>query len=204
VSPSSSRVPATLAPEVAAVAQRHRERLRETSAGREALAAADPRVRATIDYVFACSDFVAEACTREPGLLDDPALTATDSGVPAYAAQAQAALVAHPEEADFISWLRRWRRREFARIAWRDLAGWAALEETLACLSSFADAAICAAQRFALAELTRRFGEPRSESGAPQSFVEAADSTQKKFGSRPVDPTQGQPARRLCELFPNP
>ena len=38
--------------------------------------------------------------------------------------------------------LRRWRRAEFARIAWRDLAQWAALDETLADLSHAAERAL--------------------------------------------------------------
>ena len=38
--------------------------------------------------------------------------------------------------------LRCWRRAEFARIAWRDLAGWATLDETLADLSRAADDAL--------------------------------------------------------------
>ena len=67
--------------------------------------------------------------------------------------------------------LRRWRRRELVRIAWRDLMGWADLEETLSELSGFADAAIEAAARFAWQPLVDRYGAPRSVAGELQPLV---------------------------------
>jgi len=57
------------------------------------------------------------------------------------------------------------------RIAWRDLAGWAHLEETLSDLSAFADAAINVACEFARRPLVARYGEPCSETGVVQSLV---------------------------------
>jgi [glutamine synthetase] adenylyltransferase / [glutamine synthetase]-adenylyl-L-tyrosine phosphorylase len=57
------------------------------------------------------------------------------------------------------------------RIAWRDLAGWAPLEETLSDLTAFADAAINIACEFARRPLVARYGEPCSESGAVQPLV---------------------------------
>ena len=70
--------------------------------------------------------------------------------------------------------LRKWRRREMVRIAWRDLAGWAHLEETLADLTSFADAAIRIACEFARRPLVARYGEPCSEGGDIQPLVTVA------------------------------
>jgi glutamate-ammonia-ligase adenylyltransferase len=57
------------------------------------------------------------------------------------------------------------------RIAWRDLAGWAHLEETLADLTAFADAAINTACEFARRPLVARYGEPCSETGVVQRLV---------------------------------
>jgi glutamate-ammonia-ligase adenylyltransferase len=74
-------------------------------------------------------------------------------------------------EAEWMGQLRRWRRREFVRVAWRDLASWAALTETLADLSAIADSAIIAACEYATRTLTARLGVPRSESGEPQSLI---------------------------------
>ena len=74
-------------------------------------------------------------------------------------------------EAQFMAALRRWRRAEFARIAWRDLAGWASLAETLADLSRAADQALRLAHEFAAAVLTTRYGQPRSAALAPQQLI---------------------------------
>jgi glutamate-ammonia-ligase adenylyltransferase len=67
--------------------------------------------------------------------------------------------------------LRKWRRREMVRIAWRDLAGWAHLEETLADLTAFADAAIRTSCEFARRTLVARYGEPCSANGVVQPLV---------------------------------
>lgn len=74
-------------------------------------------------------------------------------------------------EPQFLEDLRRWRRREMVRIAWRDLAGWAQLEETLADLTAFADAAISVACEFARRGLVARYGEPCSDGGVVQPLV---------------------------------
>ena len=66
---------------------------------------------------------------------------------------------------EFSAQLRRWRRYEFTRIAWRDLAGWADVPETLRELSECADAAISVALAQARAGLVARFGEPRPRAG---------------------------------------
>jgi glutamate-ammonia-ligase adenylyltransferase len=73
-----------------------------------------------------------------------------------------------------LSALRRWRRREMVRIAWRALAGWAEVEETLGELSDFADAAIRVAVAHARQALAVRYGEPRSPAGAVQPLVVVA------------------------------
>jgi glutamate-ammonia-ligase adenylyltransferase len=57
------------------------------------------------------------------------------------------------------------------RIAWRDLAGWATLNETLADTSAFADAAIQAAVEYASLDLARTYGEPLSTAGERQEFI---------------------------------
>src|SRR5258708_20510120 len=64
------------------------------------------------------------------------------------------------EEGAFMAGLRRWRRAELTRIAWRDLAGWATLPETLLDLSNAADCAIRAAAGLAGRQLLARHGAP--------------------------------------------
>ena len=67
--------------------------------------------------------------------------------------------------------LRRVRQREMIRIAWRDLGGAAALDETLRDLSVFADAAISEALRHLDGFQRTRRGTPLDESGNAVSLV---------------------------------
>ena len=138
------------------------------SAG-EMLARAPALVRDSLPTVWAASEFVALSCARDPLLLDSLItsgdLTARRTSPDAVAA-AFAALDGHAEEAQLMRELRRMRRRELVRIAWRDLAGWADTDETLVELSDAADAAIACAQRFAMRQLVARYGTPRSADGA--------------------------------------
>ena len=136
-------------------------------------------IRESIASVLGASDFVAHACERDPALIDE--LVASGDLAPSAPAEPPATYYARrlprwrtgalPIEADFMADLRRSRRREMVRIAWRDLAGWARLAETFADLSALADAAIGAASRYAQALLAARYGEPRSEDGRPQPLV---------------------------------
>jgi [glutamine synthetase] adenylyltransferase / [glutamine synthetase]-adenylyl-L-tyrosine phosphorylase len=119
------------------------------------------------------SDFVAHALARDPQLLAtliasgdlERALAAGD-----FALRAPALATEQPE-AQVMALLRRWRRRELTRIAWRDLTAAADLRNTLIELSAFADAAINAALAYARALLVGRYGEPRGADGAVQPLV---------------------------------
>jgi glutamate-ammonia-ligase adenylyltransferase len=115
-------------------------------------------------HVLAASDFV------QGEVLADPALLERLSD-PQSAVLPPPALAAITEEAQFMAALRRWRRAELARIAWRDLAGWASLHETLLALSLIADAAITAATAAARLVLGARHGVPRAADGAEQTLV---------------------------------
>ncbi len=57
------------------------------------------------------------------------------------------------------------------RIAWRDLAGFATIAETLQEQSAFAQSAIQQAQQHARRILARTFGEPRSAAGVVQELI---------------------------------
>ncbi len=128
----------------------------------------------TLEYVFACSGFVADSAIRDPALLaslhDGGELShARDAGE--IEGLANAAAVTAAAEAGFMTALRRLRRRELVRIAWRDLTGAAPLPETLRDLSGLADAAIRAACAFAIRDLAPRFGVPRSARGEALELV---------------------------------
>ena len=142
-------------------------------------------VRDSLPLVFATSDFVAQACVADAELLGDltgryALISRSDPGD--YAARAPAA--GSGPDADMLSALRRWRRREMVRIAWRALAGWAEVEETLTELSDFADAAIRVSVEHARQALTARYGEPRSATGAVQPLVVVAMG---KLGGRELN-----------------
>ena len=133
-----------------------------------------PAIRERLPGVFAASNFVFESATREPGIISglaasgelDRARTAgeTEAGASAVAA-------GHGDEPAFMDALRRFRRHELVRIAWRDLAGRATLDETLRELSALADASIRAALDFAVRALAPRYGTPRSAAGEAQELV---------------------------------
>src|SRR5258708_5743584 len=109
-----------------------------------ALQNAPPEFLQSAQRVLASSDFMVDALARDERLL--PALLAQaprncDTPLPVPVPRTD-------DEAEFMAALRRWRRAELARIAWRDLAGWARLPETLLQLSNAADLAIQAAAGF--------------------------------------------------------
>ena len=160
-----------MSPELAALVERALGELGD--AARAALAAAPAAVGDSIHSVIAASDFVAYACARDAQLLPQliesgdliRPLTATE-----YAARAPP-LGSALSEAQAVSELRRWRRRELTRIAWRDLACWADLAATLTELTAFADQAIVSALARARATLVTRYGEPRAAGGAIQPLL---------------------------------
>jgi glutamate-ammonia-ligase adenylyltransferase len=134
-------------------------------------------VRESQAAVFAASDFVSQVCEREPQLLAE--LIGSGDLVARYQAgdfESRAPLrtliTAVPlSDSEAIAALRRWRKREMVRIAWRDISGWATLQETLRDTSNFADAAITAAHNHAWQSLTALYGQPRSAEGVVQSLV---------------------------------
>jgi len=93
--------------------------------------------------------------------------------VPAdWFAQEIEARVSGESEAELMDSLRRFRKRHMVRIAWRDIAGWAGLDETLRDLSALAETCIEFVCRRMHALLVNRYGTPRgAESGEPQSLM---------------------------------
>ncbi|MBS1221733.1 MAG: (Glutamate--ammonia-ligase) adenylyltransferase [Proteobacteria bacterium] len=133
----------------------------------------DPALESLI-AVWAGSEFVARACIREPALLAD-LLASGDlaSCYPpdGYATRLARALAEAADEDRLGVALRRFRRREMVRIAWRDLAGQAGLEETLGDLTDLAECLVGAALEQLHGWQVRRFGEPRDAEGSPQRLV---------------------------------
>jgi len=131
-----------------------------------------PEFIASIAKVWCSSLFVAESCTRKPELLDDLVnsgdLSARYSENSYVEKLAQAPV---DSQAELMTKLRHFRRREMVRIAWRDLAGWAELSETLSDLSHLADACIQYALDFLYQEACALRGTPLLSDGSPQQIV---------------------------------
>jgi len=135
----------------------------------------EPGAADALPLVWACSDFVADACLRDRELL--PWLFAgqrlrTPQELADFERDLESTIVSSgTDDAAFMDALRRFRRRQLARIAWRDLAGLAEVDTVLRELSLLADVCIRAACRYAGAALTARHGAPRGSNGAPLELL---------------------------------
>jgi glutamate-ammonia-ligase adenylyltransferase len=147
--------------------------IQDNAEAAQALAQASETVRESLPRMLACSEFIANSCTRDPSVL--PTLLARDLVAPHFpeesASRVQDMIALAPSEAELMRQMRAWRRREMVRIAWRDLAGWSQTEETLQDLSALADAEISVAHAAAWRPLIERYGMPRSPTGAEQRLV---------------------------------
>jgi len=135
----------------------------------------------TVSRVAVCSDFVLSTLLRQGNelleRLNDDAALSEEILVPRFGLDG----LTQPEA---MAVLRRVRNVELARIAWRDLAGWADVEASLADLSILADSAIKAALSFAETELEPRFGRPLDAQGANQPLMTLAMG---KLGGRELN-----------------
>ncbi|MCW8917878.1 MAG: bifunctional [glutamate--ammonia ligase]-adenylyl-L-tyrosine phosphorylase/[glutamate--ammonia-ligase] adenylyltransferase [Gammaproteobacteria bacterium] len=124
--------------------------------------------------VLALSEFISQSLQRDASLLADlitsgDLFSRYDAGC--YTARLSTLLDGCAEEKQLGEQLRRFRRREMVRIAWRDLAGRAELIETTADLSHLADACIEAALGLLHHWHCTQWGTPTSVDGAPQRLV---------------------------------
>jgi glutamate-ammonia-ligase adenylyltransferase len=134
----------------------------------ELQAAATPRSAELLPRLLRASPYAAQVLLRQ----HEWARVALAAGelelAPAQssAARLAALLGAAPDERALLAGLRIFRNRELVRIAARDVAGWAALDETLGALSDLADACCAAALDHAAGVLRARHGTPRDADGA--------------------------------------
>lgn len=135
----------------------------------------DARIADTLAFVWHCSEFVAASCVRRPALLGELSRSGElHRSLSSAELAEQLRLVSESarDDAALLEALRAFRRRQMVRIAWRDLAGWATLAETLLDLSNLADVCIQFAHDRSYAELSARHGVPYgAQSNAPQSMV---------------------------------
>ena len=132
--------------------------------------------------VLACSDFVFSSCERHPSMLEDlvssgdleapyPASAAGARGRPSPRERADSVARAAGSIDGLMTDLRRLRRREMVRIAWRDIGGLADFDETVRDTSDLADAIIDTSldrlHEWQCADL----GTPIGHTGEPQQLV---------------------------------
>ena len=132
--------------------------------------------------VLACSDFVFSSCERHPSMLEDlvssgdleapyPASAAGARGRPSLRERADSVARAAGSIDGLMTDLRRLRRREMVRIAWRDIGGLADFDETVRDTSDLADAIIETSldrlHEWQCADL----GTPIGHTGEPQQLV---------------------------------
>jgi glutamate-ammonia-ligase adenylyltransferase len=146
-----------------------------------ALAQFPAAIRDSAPAVLSASEFVLDALARDETLI--ATLRERADVLFAGAPLALPSLIESSED-HFMAQLRRWRRGEFTRIAWRDLAGWANLDETLTDLSRAADEALRLAHEFALQTLAARYGQPSSPTQSPQQLIIVAMG---KLGGRELN-----------------
>ncbi len=134
----------------------------------------DPSVKTALKQVFGFSEFVARTCQRYPELLDD-LLKSRDLqkkySPDEFSGRLNDILGGVSTGSELASLLRRYRNREMVRIAWRDLAGWADLSETMADLSALADT--CIENTFSLLHKwqIKKYGVPVGADGSHQKIV---------------------------------
>ncbi|HEY4127263.1 MAG TPA: bifunctional [glutamate--ammonia ligase]-adenylyl-L-tyrosine phosphorylase/[glutamate--ammonia-ligase] adenylyltransferase [Gammaproteobacteria bacterium] len=160
----AAAIPAALLPALEAAESRYRDN--GGSPDRPPAAAAE-----SLSRVWAASPFVAQNCAREPRLLEELASSGELNDPNSPATRVKESLKDVPDERVLMSRLRQLRRREMTRIAWRDIAGWASLEETLRDLSDLADALTQSALTHLSKWHAEKHGAARNAKGAAQSLV---------------------------------
>ena len=131
-----------------------------------------PEFQDSFAKVFCCSEFITESCNRFPEML----LDLVDSGALFSSHQREnyhnyLKQQSFANENELMQKLRQFRRREMVRIAWRDLAGWSDLDETLHDLTALAESCIQTALAFLYDEACERRGTPVLEDGTPINIV---------------------------------
>ncbi|MGC3981700.1 MAG: bifunctional [glutamate--ammonia ligase]-adenylyl-L-tyrosine phosphorylase/[glutamate--ammonia-ligase] adenylyltransferase [Steroidobacteraceae bacterium] len=133
------------------------------------------RIAESLPQVFASSEFVANACLLEVGLL--PRLYERGCLLETVDAQwlrseLDVVLAEAHTDAELLAALRRFRRQQMVRIAWRDIAGFAQLNETLLDLSNLADVCVQCVYERAYAQLSALYGIPYGrDSGTQQPLM---------------------------------
>jgi len=165
---SLSALPADIEPSVSAAWSDFCER----SAALGATIPSELSLLESLGLVWASSRFVMESCLRDPGMLsnlNDSGDLYSDSVRSEYGSRLKQS--GWHDEETLMRALRRFRAREMVRIAWRDIAGWTDLDETLSDLSALAEVCLQVALDDIFDRMCERQGTPMLSNGGPQKPV---------------------------------
>ena len=134
----------------------------------------DPDLKRYVFQVWSFSDFAAEACISHPQMFHE--LVASGDLQYRYRGNEYVHALTQriaeiSEEDELMQRLRAVRRREMLRIAFRDLAGWAELNETMRDVSSLADACIQTSLYLLAGWMRQEYGYPCNRFGKQQSML---------------------------------
>ena len=134
----------------------------------------NPAILDNLETVFALSEFVSASCTRDPTLLADLVQSGDLNArikPEGYQRKFKELTTEINDENSLMDLLRRCRRRELVRIAWRDLTGRADLTETMADLSAFADACLEHTLNILYQWQCETLGVPTAADGTKQQLI---------------------------------
>jgi [glutamine synthetase] adenylyltransferase / [glutamine synthetase]-adenylyl-L-tyrosine phosphorylase len=161
----------SIPPELVNWVERWWERAAASQIFLDAYAALDESFRKELPRVVAGSEFVAATLVQDPAALQWFGRCETAQSARESNADCERRASSTPTSLEAQQILRQWRRREMLRIAWRDIAGRAALTETLHAVSDLADGCIRAAAAAAQLHLQPIFGSARGSSGASAGLI---------------------------------
>ena len=147
------------------------ERAQLSNTLRDAYGSLPDQRREEVVRVVAASEFAASALIQDPGALAWVHEHWMPDAASAANAECERLAASAATSADALKLLRRWRRREMLRVAWRDIVAAASVSETLRDVSILADACIRAASQAARTQLAGTFGVPRTAAGADSELV---------------------------------
>ena len=126
----------------------------------------------SLPKVWCCSLFVADNCIRSPALLHDLVLSGdlfSTERRQHYSDHLKTKII--DSEKTLMVALRQFRCREMIRIAWRDLADYSDLDETLADLTELAEVCIQFALDYLYKQACELKGVPLNKEGKPINIV---------------------------------
>lgn len=123
---------------------------------------------------WACSEFIARSCIRRPAMLLQLVEEGFEQGrsIDEYRRRVDRAInTSDPGDEGLMRGLRQLRQQEMLRIAWRDLAGLAGIEQVLYELSDFAEAIVDGCLKHLYQQMTASLGIPRNADGVEQQML---------------------------------